>query len=76
MTGFRNWYYDLLLEEFIQLLMHKWMHGNQTLVGCMDERLCIVMKVDCVGSRKASNAFKVIRVSGNEVLAGVEWRKG
>ena len=56
--------------------MYKWTHSNRALVGCMDDRFCIIMKVDCVCSGEVSNSFKVIRVGSNEVLAGVEWRKG
>ena len=48
--------------------MHKWMHGDQMLLGYMNDRLCIIAKVNCVHSEEASNSFKAIMVSSNEVL--------
>ena len=55
--------------------MYMWMHSNRALVGCMDDRFCIIMKVECACSGEASNSFKVIRVGSNEVLARVEWEE-
>ena len=56
--------------------MHMWMHGDLTLLGCMDDRLCIIAKVNCVHSGEVSNSFKAIRVSSYKVPAEAEWRKG